>query len=174
MKIIIRQEEERDRVFVYEIVKKAFESAEHADGDEQDLVNRLRKSEAFVPELSLVAEWKGEIIGHILFTKVKIGSNISLALAPVSVIPEYQGQGIGGKLIEAGHRVARNLGFSSVIVLGHPTYYPRFGYSPASKWNILSPFEVPDDCFMALELTENGLQGISGMVEHPQEFFVKG
>lgn len=174
MEVIIRQEQEKDWGSVYGVVKAAFEDTEYADGDEQDLVNRLRKSKAFVPELSLVAEWESKVIGHILFTKSGIGDNVSLALAPVSVLPEYQGKGVGGKLIEAGHRIAKTLGFDSVIVVGHPTYYPRFGYSSASKWGISAPFEVPDDCFMALELKKDGLKGVSGTAEHPKEFFEKG
>lgn len=174
MEIKIRQEQEKDWDSVYRVVKAAFEAAEHADGDEQDLVNRLRRSDAFIPELSLVAEWKGGIIGHVLFTKIKIGNHESLALAPVAVLPVYQGQGVGKKLIEAGHRRAKELGFCSIIVVGHPTYYPRFGYTPASKWNISAQFAVPDDCFMALELTKDGLKGVSGRVEHAREFFGKG
>ena len=173
MEILIRQEQKKDWDSVYSVVKAAFEGTEHADGDEQDLVNRLRKSEAFIPELSLVAEWEGKIIGHILFTKLKIGNNEFLALAPVSVLPEYQGQGVGEKLIKAGYLLAKKLGFCSVIVVGHPTYYPRFGYTPASRWNISAPFEVPDNCFMAIELTKDGLKGVSGSVEYPQEFFEK-
>jgi predicted N-acetyltransferase YhbS len=134
-------------------------------------VNRLRKSPAFIPELSLVAENNGNILGHILFTKIKIGGCPSLTLAPVAVLPAYQKQGIGGKLIEEGHRIARELGYGSIILVGHPDYYPRFGYTPASKWNIQAPFEVPDEAFMVLELREDGLKGISGMIEFAPEFF---
>ncbi len=142
MEVLVRQEQENDKNYVYKVVKEAFEHAEHADGDEQDLVNRLRKSEAFVPELSLVAEWKGKIIGHVLFTRIRIGNYVSLVLAPLAVLPEYQGRDVGGKLIRAGHRRAKKLGFRSVIVVGHPTYYPRFGYSPASRWNICAPERI--------------------------------
>jgi len=142
MEVLVRQEQENDKNYVYKVVKEAFEHAEHADGDEQDLVNRLRKSEAFVPELSLVAEWKGKIIGHVLFTRIRIGNYVSLVLAPLAVLPEYQGRDVGGKLIRAGHGRAKKLGFRSVIVVGHPTYYPRFGYSPASRWNICAPERI--------------------------------
>lgn len=171
MDILIRQEQEKDIDAVYQVVKSAFETMPQADGDEQDLVNRLRKSEAFIPELSLVAECDGKIIGHILFTKMKIGGQPSLALAPVAVLPEYQNQGIGGKLIMEGHRLARELGYGPVIVVGHPAYYPRFGYKPASRWNITAPFEVPDEAFMALELLEGGLKDVSGEIEYVKEFF---
>jgi predicted N-acetyltransferase YhbS len=171
MNIQIRQEQKKDIDAVYSVVKSAFEKMELADGDEQDLVDRLRKSQAFIPELSLVAESDGKVIGHILFTKMKIGGHPSLALAPVAVLPEYQKQGVGGKLIREGHRIAKELGFNSVILVGHPAYYPRFGYSPASKWKITAPFEVPDKAFMVLELVEGGLTGVTGMIEYAPEFF---
>ncbi|MBN2256941.1 MAG: N-acetyltransferase [Anaerolineaceae bacterium] len=171
MDLLIRQEEENDHNAVYQVVKKAFETMEQADGNEQNLVNRLRKSAAFIPELSLVAEGDGKIIGHILFTRMKIGEHDSLALAPVAVLPEYQNRGVGGKLIAAGHRIARELGYGSVVVVGHPSYYPKFGYQLASQWNITAPFEVPDEAFMALELVEGGLKGVSGEIEYAKEFF---
>ena len=171
MNIVIRQGQGNDIDTIYSVVKSAFEKVEHSDGDEQNLVNRLRNSEAFIPELSLVAELDDEIVGHILFTKIKIGENVSLTLAPVSVIPKYQGKGVGSKLILNGHEIAKSLGFGSVVVLGHPTYYPRFGYVPASKWGIKTPFEVPDDCFMALELIEDSLINVSGVVQYAKEFF---
>jgi predicted N-acetyltransferase YhbS len=171
MNIFIRQEQEKDIGSVYQVVKSAFKTMELASGDEQDLVNRLRKSDAFIPQLSLVAELDWHIIGHILFTKMKIGDHPSLALAPVAVLPEFQRQGVGGKLIREGHRIARELGYHSVIVVGHPDYYPRFGYRPASLWKITAPFEVPDEAFMVLELVDGGLDGVSGEIEYPKEFF---
>jgi predicted N-acetyltransferase YhbS len=170
MNILIRQEQEKDFGAVYQVVKSAFETMEEASGDEQDLVNRLRKSPAFIPELSLVAELDGQVIGHILFTKMKIGDHPSLALAPVAVLPAYQKQGIGGKLIEEGHRIARDLGYGSIIVVGHPAYYPRFSYTRASTWAIQAPFDVPDEAFMVLELREGGLKGVSGMIAFAPEF----
>ncbi|MGD9638004.1 MAG: GNAT family N-acetyltransferase [Alphaproteobacteria bacterium] len=172
MKLIIRQETKNDFNIVYNVVKSAFKAAEHSDGDEHNLVNRLRESKNFIPQLSLVAENKNEIIGHILFTKVTINKKTSLALAPVAVIPQYQDKGVGSGLILEGHNIAKNLGFSSVVVLGHPRYYPKFGYQPASNWNIKPPFDVPDDCFMAIELVHNGLKGVSGTVLYPEEFFI--
>ena len=96
----IRQENKNDYVEVYNVVKKAFETAEHSDGNEQDLVEALRKSTSFIPELSLVAVVDNKIVGYILFTKIKIGKNEELALAPLAVLPEYQRQGIGKELIK--------------------------------------------------------------------------
>jgi len=168
---LIRQECEADYDSVFEVVKSAFETMEVASGDEQDLVNRLRKSTVFVPELSLVAEHDGNILGHIMFTKMKVGTHPALALAPVAVLPKYQKQGIGAKLIVEGHRIARELGHSVVILVGHPDYYPRFGYKPAGEYNIQAPFDVPVDAFMVMELREGGLKEVSGMIEFAPEFF---
>lgn len=130
-----------------------------------------RKSSAFIPELSLVAQYQEEIVGYILFTKIKIDQHISLALAPLAILPAFQRKGVGKKLILEGHRIAKELGYSSVIVLGHPTYYSRFGYTPASKWNIKAPFDIPDEVFMAIELVPNSLKHTNGKVEYAQEFF---
>ncbi|WP_317207777.1 MULTISPECIES: GNAT family N-acetyltransferase [unclassified Chryseobacterium] len=112
--ITIRQEEEKDHKEVFELTEGAFREMEHSDHQEQFLVEKLRKSDAFIPELSLVAEDEnGSIAGHILFTKIKIVNDKesfeSLALAPVSVKPEFQNQGIGGLPIREGHRIARAL-----------------------------------------------------------------
>lgn len=92
--MIIRQEKIGESESVYLVIKKAFETAEHADGNEHELVNELRKGEAYIPELSLVAEINGKIVGHILFTRATVGDNTVLALAPLAVLPEYQRQGI--------------------------------------------------------------------------------
>jgi predicted N-acetyltransferase YhbS len=169
MDIIIRQEFEKDYDKVYSIVKSAFENAEYTNHDEQNLVVRLRKSDAFIPELSLVADQDGELVGHIMFSKIKVDKHIALTLAPLSVLPKVQRQGIGGKLIERGHEIAKGLGFTLCVLLGHPGYYPRFGYIPASRFGIKARFDVPDDAFMAKKLTEN--IDISGTVEYPNEFF---
>ena len=97
--MLIRQEKREDYPEVYELIKQAFASAEHADGNEQDLVEALRKSDAFLPELSLVAEEDGKLAGHILFTKANVGDRQVLVLAPLSVRPEMQRRGIGTALI---------------------------------------------------------------------------
>ena len=93
--MLIRQETSKDYNTVYNLVKEAFIAAEHSDGTEQDLVTALRAGDAFVPELSLIAEIDGKMVGHILFTKAKVGSDTVLVLAPLSVLPEFQKQGIG-------------------------------------------------------------------------------
>lgn len=169
--LIIRQEKEQDCDAVYKVVKEAFASAECADGDEQDLVNRLRESAEFIPELSLVAELEGEIVGYILFTRLMIAQKPELALAPVSVKPGFQSMGIGGGLIVRGHEIAAGLGYKAVVVVGHADYYPRFGYEPACKYGIKAPFAVPDENFMVKFLSADGAEGLSGMVTYSPAFF---
>ncbi len=171
MSLTIRKETPEDLGAVYEVVKKAFEKEVYSDHDEQNLVNRLRKSAAFVADLSLVAEFKGQVVGHILFTEIQIGQATGLGLAPVSVAPNHQGKGIGSKLIEAGHALAKDLGYTFIVLLGHADYYPRFGYHKASQFGVLAPFDVPDESFMVLELVEGALDDVEGMVVYDPAFF---
>ncbi len=174
MSITLRQELEHDYSSTEQVVERAFRTASHTNHAEQFLVARLRKSDAFIPELSLVAELDGAIVGHVMFTRLVIRDDqtehASLAMAPVSVLPEHQGQGIGSQMIMTGLEKARQMGFTSVIVLGHKDYYPRFGFRPASQWGIRAPFPVSDASYMALELQPQGLQGVSGVVVYPKAF----
>lgn len=171
----IRQEEQKDYLQVTNVVEAAFAQLEESDQTEHLLISRLRKSSAFVPQLSLVAETDGMIQGHILFTKVKINSgqasHEALALAPVSVHPREQRKGIGSKLIEAGHEVAKSLGYESIVLLGHADYYPRFGYQKAADFGIALPFPVPEENCMVKDLVGSGLPGMKGVVEYPSVFF---
>lgn len=150
--LVIREETPADYEKVYLLVKKAFASAEHADGNEQYLVNELRKSDSFIPSLSLVAEKDGVLAGYILFTKLRIGEENALALAPLAVLPDFQKQGIGSALIKEGHKRAKEMGYRFSVVLGSENYYPKFGYIPASRYGIKAPFPVPDENFMAINL----------------------
>lgn len=167
----IRQETNDDFKKVYELNINAF-----GQDSEAKLVDALRKNPiVFVPELSIVATVNNIIVGHILFTKIHIkddSGNLheSLGLAPMAVKTELQKKGIGGRLIRNGLNTARDLGFKSVIVLGHQHYYPRFGFKPAAIWNIKAPFDVPADVFMAIELEKAGLKNIEGTVVYPKEF----
>ncbi len=176
MKMIIRKEEIKDHDEVFKVVENAFKDEQYTDHKEQFLVERLRKYESFIPELSLVAEVDDQIVGYILLTKIKIiGDNsqetTSLALAPVAVMKKYQGKGIGGSLIRKAHQIAKDLKFGSIILLGHEKYYPKFGYEMTKKYGIKLPFEVPDENCMLIELTENALENINGTVEYPMEFY---
>lgn len=166
----IREEEKKDYDEVYHVIKKAFETAEHCDGNEQDLVVALRGGRAFVPELSLVAEIEGEIAGHILFTEAKVGADTVLLLAPLSVLPKYQRMGVGKALIETGHRIGSALGYSHSLVLGSEQYYPRFGYVPAEQLGVEVPEGVPPVNFMARKLNEKA-GSLKGAVTYAEEFY---
>ena len=165
----IRQEHKKDYNEVYDVIKKAFATADHSDGNEQDLVVNLRKSDNYIPELSLVAIQDNKIVGYILFTKIKIGEYEELALAPLGILPKYQKQGIGKKLIEKGHQIAKKLGYHYSIVLGDKNYYSKLGYIQANEFGIKAPFEVPNENFMAIKLNDTDIE-ITGVVEYAKEF----
>jgi len=169
MKIAIEPETEGD----YEGITKVHTAAFNRDGEAR-LVEKLRKTPAYIPELSLVARYRNAIIGHILLYPVKINAYKkkcnSLALAPISVIPRFQNKKVGSILIKEDLEKAQKLGFKSVIVVGHPEYYPRFGFEKASKYGISPPFNVPDTAFFAIELEKDGLKNCNGTIEYPSEY----
>lgn len=175
MNVTIRQEIAKDYQAVFDLIVAAFEKEVYSDHKEQFLVDRLRSSTAFIPELSLVAEKDEEIVGHILLTKITIESKkssvVSLALAPVSVLPKYHGQGVGSLLIQKAHNIAGKLGYGSVVLLGHKDYYPRFGYKQAHCFGISLPFDVPKENCMAIELSKDSLSGVSGTVKYDKAFY---
>jgi putative acetyltransferase len=120
---------------------------------EARLVEAVRASDRFVPELSLVAEAGAEIVGHVLLSYVDLGDRRVLELGPMSVSPANQRRGVGGKLVREALRRADERGEPLVLVLGHPSYYPRFGFRPASALGIEPPDpSLPDEAFMALPL----------------------
>lgn len=141
---------------------------------EGTLVEKLRLEPAFIRDLSLVAFTNGNSIGHILFFPVNIVDGDrqipSLSLAPMAVDPDFQQKGVGSQLVRYGLNQSKEAGFHSVIVLGHPRFYPRFGFLPASRWNITAPWEVPDEAFLALELVPGALEGVSGCVAYSHVF----
>ena len=140
--------------------------------EEAEIVAKLRNRAVLT--VSLVAVRKDEIVGHIAFSPAAIESESlnfeAVVLAPMAVLPAYQKQGIGGQLVRVGLEECRNLGCEVVVVLGHPTYYPRFGFVPAKPKGITCEFEVPEEAFMVLELREGALTGRSGMVKFRPEF----
>lgn len=172
MPYLIRPETEGDYDQISEVNDMAFGTTA-----ESFLILKLRNKIGFVPGLSLVTVDRDRVVGHILFNPVRIISRqgeplISLSLAPMSVLPEYQRKGIGSALVREGLRRSKELAYGSVIVLGHAGYYPRFGFLPASLWQIICPFPAPDESFMALELISGALRGaIGGVVEYPPEFY---
>jgi putative acetyltransferase len=168
--IFIRKETSDDFETIKKVNNLAFNQKQ-----EGILIENLRKKTEFVPELSLVAILKNKIIGHILYFPITIvtGKNFTttLCLAPMAVLPGYQKKGVGGALIKEGLLIAKELGFNSVIVLGHPEYYPRFGFRKASEWKLKEPFGVPEEVIMAIELKEGGLGFGGGMIDFPEEYY---
>ncbi len=166
-KIVIRPEKPEDIPAIRIVNERAFGRAAEAD-----LVDALRRNGKAA--ISLVAEDEGRIIGHILFSPVMVesgeGEVIGLGLGPMAVVPERQKRGIGSMLVEHGLKRCREDGHRFVVVLGHPDYYPRFGFVPAVRFNIKSEYNVADEVFMVMELQEGALQDQAGIVKYQPEF----
>jgi putative acetyltransferase len=122
---------------------------------------------------SLAAEVEGRLVGHVLFSPVTVARNEQasrgVGLAPVAVLPDRQGQGVGGALIRAGIEACRSAGYDFAVVLGHTTYYPRFGFVRALNHGLENEYGV-DEEFMVLELRSGGLEGVGGLVRYAPEF----
>jgi putative acetyltransferase len=139
---------------------------------EADLVEKLRQ--ACTDSLSLVAE-DGAVVGHILFTPVVVESAgrrvVGMGLAPMAVLPDRQRQGIGSQLVRRGLDILRERGCPFVVVVGHPEYYPRFGFERASSHGLASQWEgMPDAAFMVLILDGRAMAGVSGVAAYREEF----
>ena len=164
----VRQEQPRDYPEIYELIKNAFATAPNADGDEQDYTNKLRESERYIPELALVAEKEGCLVGHVMFTAtpVKYGENTywALLLSPLCVELSYRNTGIGALLVEEGLKRAKEMGYSAVFVVGDPKYYRRFGFACASEFDITNEGDIPEQFVMALELEPGALTGKKGTI----------
>lgn len=176
MDITIRHEENTELSSICKLIESAFAEIQESDHQEHHLVDRLHKSDTYIPELSLTAKTdKGKIVGYILLTKVEIVSGkeakTSLAIAPLAVLPEYQNRGIGGMLLKEAHKRAAALGYETAVLLGHKDYYPRFGYCKAADYGIKFPFDVPSEYCQVIELIPNALRSTKGIVRYPTVFF---
>jgi len=165
--LTIRRETPKDIDSIRYVNEQAFGQKEEAE-----IIDKLRKRD--VVTLSLVAVQADQIVGHILFSPVSVESEYSsfeaITLAPMAVLPEYQRKGIGSQLVRVGLEECLRLGHEIMVVLGHPDYYPRFGFVPASTYGIKCKYDVPDEVFMALELRQGALSGRSGVVKYQPEF----
>jgi putative acetyltransferase len=168
----IRPERAEERTVIREINRLAF-----GGEAEPNLVDKIRESAGFIPQLSLVAVRQGRVVGHILFSLIEIRIDgrpdqpwPALALAPMAVHPDFQNQGIGSALVQRGLEIGRDLGHAVIVVVGHPEYYPRFGFTSARAKGLESPFPVPDEAFLTIELVPGSLHGVKGTVVYPPAF----
>ena len=164
--VIVRPEQPGDRAFVRAVNLSAFDTRAEAD-----LVDALR--EQANPVVSLVAEEGSHVVGHIMFSPVALAGHPELrimGLAPMAVVPAHQREGIGSALVRAGLERCGELGFGAVVVLGHPAYYPRFGFRPSTTYGVRSEYEAPADAFMLIELQPGYMHGASGTVRFHEAF----
>ncbi len=164
--MLIRAEQPEDDRHVYEVNRAAFGSVKEAE-----LVNQLR--DAGRPLVSLVALEHDRVVGHLLFTPVRVVSDSefgAMALGPMAVLPELQRRGIGSQLVRTGLDACRAAGHEVVFVLGHPKFYPRFGFVPTRPLGITWERQVPEGVFTVAELFPGALRGRQGIVRYLPEF----
>lgn len=166
--ISIREERPKDIPAIKKINELAFGQPQEAN-----IVDKLRRSCDGL--LSLVAVVGDDIVGHILFSPVEVECNHviirGMGLAPMAVLPEWQRQGIGSALVQHGLAILRERLCPFVIVLGHPEYYPRFGFTPASAYGLKSQWDnIPDEAFMLLVFSQDAMRNVHGVVKYRDEF----
>lgn len=161
--IEIREELTTDIPAIRDVNQQAF-----AQDQEGRIVDTLRSNGAAL--LSLVAVANGEVVGHIMYSPASVGQVMGAALGPMAVLPEYQRQGIGSQLVEAGNQKLKASGYPFIVVVGHADYYPRFGFQPASNFGLRCEWPVPDNVFMALVLDSEKMEGVSGLAKYRHEF----
>lgn len=167
MKVKIRPEEEKDHRSVEYITREAFWDLYKPGCNEHLIVHKMREVPAFIKELSFVACDEENIVGSIIYSRAKVVNNENIAsevlcMGPISVLPSYQGKGIGSLLMNHSVEKSRELGFKAVIIFGNPGYYHRFGFANAEKYHITTASGENFEPFMALELYEGSLKGITG------------
>jgi putative acetyltransferase len=164
--MLIRTEEKTDWIAVHAVNEAAFGTSAEAN-----FVDILRQQAR--PIISLVADENGTIVGHIMFSPVELSGHSErriIGLAPMAVIPKHQRHGIGSALVRAGLDKCKQLGIEAVVVLGHPAFYPRFGFAPSTRFGIGCEYDVPEDVFMAKELQPGALKGASGTIKYHPAF----
>ena len=166
---MIRPATREDYDNIYHLVRTAFATARVKDGKEQDFVNKLRASSGYIPQLELVMEVEGELIGHIMFTKLIVpvskGDLPSLLVAPLCVKLAERNKGYGSQLMKTGFSIAKDLGYTSAFLVGDPEYYQRFGFRPTGLFGIKNKSDIPDRFVLCCELLPGALKDINGYVK---------
>ena len=163
MRISVREERTWDLDGIRAVNKRAF-----GQDQEADIVDALRSNGA--ASLSLVATVDSLVAGHIMYSPVDIGPLEGIGLGPVAVLPDYQRRGIGSVLVKTGNRRLELARCPFIVVLGHPTFYPRFGFRPASTLGVSCEWDVPDDVFQILVFDPVRMAGVSGVARYRREF----
>jgi len=165
--IAVRYETREEVRAIHHVNKRAF-----SQSNEADLVDALRRTSRLI--LSLVAIEDHQVVGHAAFSPVAVEGPdtgfTAVGLGPMAVLPSHQRRGVGSRLVEAGLVEIAAQGHEAVFVLGHPEFYPRFGFSPAGRYGIRCEYDVPDEVFMVKELREGALTGRTGIVKYSPEF----
>jgi predicted N-acetyltransferase YhbS len=167
MEVTIRNTIEIDYLKTEYITREAFWDVYKPGCDEHLVLHIIRNRNCYIKELDFVALHKDEIIGHIICTKAKVISTQNkeygvLCVGPISVLPEFQKKGIGAKLMIQSITIAKESGFTGMILFGNPDYYHRFGFKNAAEYGITTKDCQNFEPFMALELQDNGLKEIKG------------
>lgn len=173
MPITIRPERPAEFPAIYALIETAFKTAQVSDGTEQDYTDKLRAGGGYVPELGLVAEESGTLLGHVLLTKMPLlrdsdGTSMDVLLvAPLSVVLEQRGKGIGAALMKAGLQRAAELGFGAAFLVGNPDYYQRFGFVASSSFGVRCSLVIPEQYVLGRELREGALAQCAGVIKVP-------
>ena len=165
--IEIREERPEDFAAIRMVNQEAF-----AQDQEANIVDALRANGAAM--LSLVAIADGTLVGHIMYSPVDVGEVTAVALGPMAVLPAHQRRGIGSRLVEAGTALLAHAGLPAILVVGHPAFYPRFGFRPASQFGVRCEWPVPDDVFLLMVLDEARMAGVAGLAKYRCEFSTIG
>lgn len=175
MELTIRQERPEDYREVETLTREAFWNVHVPGCDEHYLVHILRDDETFLPDLDLVALHDGALVGNIMYATayVEDGAGVRhevILFGPLSVLPAFQGKGVGGALIRASAKLAKEKGYRAILIYGDPLYYQRFGFRPASEFGIVPPDGTPHPALQALPLYDGALDGISGRFFEPSVY----
>ena len=161
--IDIRDEQPDDLAAIREVNRRAFNQEQ-----EGRIVDALREHGGSL--LSMVAVADGFVVGHIMFSPLTVGPVAGAALGPMAVLPEYQRQAIGSQMVERGLGRLRDQGCSFVVVIGHPEFYPRFGFQRAANYGLTCVWDVPPEAFMVTVLKPEIAGSLAGLAEYRPEF----